>query len=108
MKYEATKVDCSEIVKEEGSIKLGDKTYSSTQNKCSSYVYEAGSIELKNVLEPAPAIPDVDPILANNNVADISAIANYISANALTSDDVYNEFGWSLGDSIPITLSTGE
>lgn len=49
-----------------------------------------------------------DRIFANNTPAQISAVSAEIAKNGLTSQQVYDTYGWSLGDKIPITLSSGE
>ena len=47
-------------------------------------------------------------IFAENSPETISAVSQEISANNMTSQEVFDTYGWSLGDKISITLTTGE
>lgn len=49
-----------------------------------------------------------DRVLANNTPAQISAVSARIAQDGLTSQQVFETYGWSLGDEIPITLTSGE
>lgn len=50
----------------------------------------------------------VYPVFADNTPEGIAYVSNQIAQNGLTSAQVAEQYGWNLGDSIPITLSTGE
>jgi hypothetical protein len=47
-------------------------------------------------------------VLSENTPAQISAVANEIAYKGLTSAEVETNYGWKVGDSLPITLTTGE
>jgi hypothetical protein len=47
-------------------------------------------------------------VFSENSPATISAISAQISANSMTSAQVESEYGWKVGDTKDITLSTGE
>lgn len=49
-----------------------------------------------------------DPVFANNTPAQIDAVSEEIAKNGYTSSQVAEIYGWNLGDTIPITLSSGE
>lgn len=53
-------------------------------------------------------LPTFDEVFANNTPEQISAISAEIAKNGYTSDQVYELFGWSLGDTISIPLISGE
>lgn len=55
--------------------------------------------------EPAPKF---DRVFANNTPAQIDAVSKEIASNGYTSTQVAEIYGWNLGDTIPITLSSGE
>ena len=55
-----------------------------------------------------PAFVPVDPVLANNSCETISAVSAEIAAKNMTSEQVAETYGWNIGDTINITLSTGE
>jgi len=86
-----------------------------------NYLKGGGSVdftttdELLDELEEAvgeyvltPPVPTVDPIFGNNSPNTIEYVSNLIAENEMTVSDVYNEFGWSLGDTVNITLITNE
>ena len=50
----------------------------------------------------------VSPVFGENSPQTISAVAELISTNNMTSQQVYDTYGWSLGDTCDITLSSGE
>lgn len=50
----------------------------------------------------------IDSVFGNNSPAAIEYASNLIAQNEMTASDVYSEFGWSLGDTINITLITDE
>lgn len=47
-------------------------------------------------------------IFGENSPEIISAVSQEISANNMTSQEVFDTYGWSLGDKTSITLTTGE
>lgn len=52
--------------------------------------------------------PSFDPVFANNTPAQIDAVSKEIASNGYTSSQVAEIYGWKLGDTIPITLTSGE
>lgn len=52
--------------------------------------------------------PSFDPIFGNNSPSVISSVSQTIAAQNMTASDVYNTYGWSLGDTVSITLTTNE
>lgn len=50
----------------------------------------------------------VPPPFASATVSDIKRVGNEISAKGLTSDKVASLYGWNIGDTTNITLTTGE
>ena len=53
-------------------------------------------------------LPNFDEVFGNNTPEQISAISAEIVKNGYTSEQVYELFGWSLGDTISIPLIGGE
>ena len=52
--------------------------------------------------------PKFDPVFGNNTPAQISVVSDEISKNNYTSAQVAEIYGWNIGDTITISLSTGE
>ena len=52
--------------------------------------------------------PKYDRILANNTPAQINMVCEEIATNGYTSSKVVEIYGWNIGDTITIPLSTGE
>lgn len=52
--------------------------------------------------------PKFDRVFANNTPAQIDAVSKEIASNGYTSAQVAEIYGWNLGDTIPITLTSGE
>lgn len=52
--------------------------------------------------------PSVNEIFGENTWEMINSVANEISANNMTAEQVYSTYGWNLGDTKTDTLSTGE
>lgn len=52
--------------------------------------------------------PVFDSTFGNNSWATISAISQIIASQGMTSSQVYSNYGWQLGDTKSITLSTNE
>lgn len=52
--------------------------------------------------------PSFEPIFGNNTPAQISAVSAEIAKQGYTSAQVAEIYGWNLGDTIPITLTSGE
>ena len=52
--------------------------------------------------------PSFDRVFANNTPAQIDAVSKEITSNGYTSAQVAEIYGWNLGDTIPITLTSGE
>lgn len=52
--------------------------------------------------------PSFDRVFANNTPAQIDAVSKEIASNGYTSTQVAEIYGWNLGDTIPITLTSGE
>lgn len=51
---------------------------------------------------------EFDTTFGNNTPEVISAVSEIIATNNMTSEDVYNTYGWSVGDTHDITLTSGE
>lgn len=67
-------------------------------------VYITKKVKL-NLLEPAPSY---DRVFGNNTPAQISQVSADIASRGLTASEVATEYGWNLGDTINITLTTNE
>jgi hypothetical protein len=55
-----------------------------------------------------PATPTFSRTFSENSPAAIAAVSAEISANNMTSSQVAETYGWNIGDTTNITLSTGE
>ena len=61
---------------------------------------------LANLSEPYPS--PIDSIFGNNDWSTISQVSQTIASQNMSASDVYDTYGWSLGDKKSITLSTNE
>lgn len=74
--------------------------------KGSSAVAQVGSFGFFK-LGVEPSI-DFNPVFSENTPQQIKSVSEYIGANNLTSSEVETKFGWKIGDTINITLTTAE
>ena len=72
-------------------------------------VDEVDGTQTLNIMDwdyvPAPSF---DRVFANNTPAQIDAVSKEIASKGYTSTQVAEIYGWNLGDTIPITLTSGE
>ena len=52
--------------------------------------------------------PSYDPVFGNNTPAQIAAASAEIATQNMSATDVYNTYGWNLGDTVDITLKNNE
>lgn len=53
-------------------------------------------------------VQSVSSVFGENSPATIAQVSETIAANNMTSEQVYNTYGWSVGDTHDITLTSGE
>lgn len=53
-------------------------------------------------------VQSVSSVFADNDPKTISQVSDVIAANNMTSEEVYNTYGWNIGDTHDITLTSGE
>ena len=77
--------------------------------KGNSPVAQVGSLGFfKLGVESSGGGGDLDRVFGNNTPEQIAAVSAEISANNMTSAQVAETYGWNIGDTIDITLTTGE
>ena len=87
-------------------------TYTISVPETSGYTTpEAQSVTLKaNEIDYTYLVfvQSVSSVFGENSPATIAQVSETIAANNMTSEQVYNAYGWSVGDAHDITLTSGE
>lgn len=77
--------------------------YSLMPNTVEKTVYSDGLTWIKAEVEIS-----VSSVFGENDAATIAYVSEQIAANNMTSEDMYNTYGWSVGDKHDIALTNGE
>lgn len=88
-----------------GGIDITNTAYDSTTGEINIPLVSGNIV---NNISAVSSGPVVDSTFGNNDWSTISQVSQTIASQNMSASDIYDTYGWSLGDTKSITLSTNE